>query len=119
MLIRGGEQITFDIDDPEIRRKRAELYDGLISTAELMAIMRRSRRAISRLILRGMPHTQMLGENLFDLAAVKVWLFEQAKASLRPGPRGRGRPRIDPGPDDSCALCEEIKKAAGNAETGG
>ena len=95
-----GEQIsrhaTFDIDDPDIRRKRAELYAGLVNTAELMAIMRKSRRSIARLIAHGMPHTQLFGENLFDLGAVKIWVSEQAKASRRPVARGRGRPRIYP-----------------------
>ena len=91
-----SRRATFDIDDPDIRRKRAELYAGLVNTAELMAIMRKSRRSIARLIAHGMPHTQLFGENLFDLEAVKVWVAEQAKTSRRPAARGRGRPRIYP-----------------------
>src|SRR5262245_18686787 len=87
---------TFDIDDPDIRRKRAELYAGLVSTAELMAIMRKSKRSIARLIAHGMPHTQLFGENLYDLEAIKIWVAEKAKASRRPAARGRGRPRIYP-----------------------
>jgi len=87
---------TFDINDPEIRRKREELYAGLVNTPELMAIMRKSKRSIARLIVHGMPHTRLFGENLFDLEAVKIWVTEQAKASRRPAARGRGRPRIYP-----------------------
>ena len=86
----------FDANDPNIRRKREELYAGLVNTAELMAIMQKSKRSIARLIGHGMPHTQLFGENLFDLVAVKAWVAEQAKASRRPPPRGRGRPRIYP-----------------------
>src|SRR5215472_8758927 len=74
---------AFDANDPDIRRKRAELYAGLVNTAELMAIMRKSKRSIGRLIALGLPHTTLLGENLFDLSAVKVWVAEQAKASRR------------------------------------
>ena len=91
-----SRRATFDIDDPAIRRKREELYAGLVSTGELMAIMCKSRRSIARLIAHGMPHTQLFGENLFDLGAVKIWVSEQAKASRRPVARGRGRPRIYP-----------------------
>jgi hypothetical protein len=93
---RASRRATFDIDDPDVRRKRAVLYAGLVNTDELMAIMRKSKRSIARLIQHGMPHTQLFGENLFDLEAVKIWVSEQAKASRRPAARGRGRPRIYP-----------------------
>jgi hypothetical protein len=89
--VRGAR---YDANDPAIRRKREELYAGLVNTAELMAIMMKSKRSIARLIAHGMPHTQLFGENLFDLEAVKAWVTGQAKASRRPAPRGRGRPRI-------------------------
>jgi hypothetical protein len=98
--IEEGKPISrrdrFDANDPDIRRKREELYAGLVNTAELMAIMEKSKRSIARLIAHGMPHTQLFRENLFDLEAVKAWVAEQAKASRQPPPRGRGRPQIYP-----------------------
>ena len=103
--IGGGKPISrrdrFDADDPDICRKREELYAGLVNSAELMAIMQKSKRSIARLIAHGMPHTQLFGENLFDLEAIKTWVSEQARASRRPPPRGRGRPRIYPRDDEA------------------
>jgi hypothetical protein len=84
----------YNVNDPVIRRKREELYAGLVKKAELKAILDKSDRSIARLIAHGMPYTQLFGENLFDLEAIKTWLSEQARASRQPQPRGRGRPRI-------------------------
>jgi hypothetical protein len=98
--IGEGEPISrrdrVDPNAPDICAKRERLLGGLVDKPELQAILKKSKRTVDRLIALGMPHTELFGQSLFDLEAVREWISLKARASRQPAPRLRGRPRLYP-----------------------
>jgi AT hook motif len=99
-------------DPDEIQRKRAILFGQTVGGEELCKIIDKSSRTLRRLKARGLPYTNILGEDRFDLQAVAAWLSAHAQHSPlllpeplqnRPLSRGRGRPRLYPSDDKAVA----------------
>jgi hypothetical protein len=105
----GGPQRPRRPFDPDwIQSKREILFGGTVGNEELCEIIDRSPRTLRRLKARGLPYTNILGEDRFDLEAVAAWLTAHAQHSPlllpeprrdRPPPRSRGRPRMHPSND--------------------
>jgi hypothetical protein len=96
----------------EIERKRKILFGETVGDDELCQIIVKSKRTLRRLKARGMPYTNILGEDRHDLQAVAAWLTAHAQHSpfSLPPPRqdpasrrGPRRPRLYPKEDDKAA----------------
>ena len=91
--IGEGEPISrrdrVDPNAPDICAKRDRLLGGLVDKPELQAILKKSKRTVDRLIALGMPHTELFGQSLFDLEAVREWISEGSRLAAAGTPASR------------------------------